>query len=175
MRRLVRVRPPDMSREPERVDVAVAVLRLKKVRLPSRVEQQRHSESGLMARQRMSDVRGRGSEVGVRAKMFQRRIVWSQEPEARLLPSGVNERVEMGPSWPDSWSRSWPVCTFQTYICGSSVEAAHTISAAGSIARQENEVRVGAVNVRKLRYRSMSQARTEPSREAVKRMLPLRE
>ena len=98
VRRLVRLRPPEMSREPERVEVEVAVLRLKKVRLPSRVEQQRDCESGLMARERMSEVRGRGSEVGVRAKIFQIRIVWSQEPEARLLPSGVNDRVEIGPS-----------------------------------------------------------------------------
>ena len=43
------------------------------------------------------------------------------------------------------------------------------------MARQEKDNRVGAVNVRKFRYLSISQARTEPSRDEVKRIFPLLE
>ena len=107
VRREVRVRPPETSRPPDRVAVAAEVTREKKVRAPSRVEAQSWVESGEMARQRTSDVKERGSEVGVRVKMDQRRMVRSQEPEARVAPSGVKARLEMGPSWPASWSRSW--------------------------------------------------------------------
>ena len=113
VRRDVRVRPPETSRDEERVDIAIEVDREKKVRAPSRVEAQSCWESGEMAMERMSEVKERGSDVGVREKTDQRRIVWSHEPEARVVPSGVNARVETGPSCPESWSSSWPVWTDQ--------------------------------------------------------------
>ena len=75
VRREVRVRPPETSREEERVEVAVEVEMEKNVRLPSRVEAQSWVESGEMAMERISEVNGRGSDVGVRAKIDQRRIV----------------------------------------------------------------------------------------------------
>ena len=59
----------------ERAEVAVEVEMEKNVRLPSRVEAQSWVESGEMAMERISEVNGSGSDVGVRANMDQRRIV----------------------------------------------------------------------------------------------------
>ena len=53
-----------------------------------------------------------------------------------------------------------------------SCDAAATTSAEGSMANDENDNRVGAVKVLKLRYLSISHARIEPSRDAVKSILP---
>ena len=102
VRREVRVRPPETSREEDSVEVAVEVDREKKFKLPSSVEAQSWLESGETVIHRMSEVKGSGSDVGVRVKIDQRRMVWSQEPDVRVAPSGVNARVEIGPSWPES-------------------------------------------------------------------------
>jgi len=74
VRREVRVRPPETSRE-ERVEIAVEVEMEKNVRLPSRVEAQIWVESGEMAMESISEVNGSGSDVGVRANIDQRRMV----------------------------------------------------------------------------------------------------
>src|ERR1700753_2763445 len=51
-------------------------------------------------------------------------------------------------------------------------EPAQTTSPDGSTAKQEKDRRVGAVNVRKFRYRMRSHALTEPSKLAVKSTFP---
>ena len=102
VRKELRRRPPEMSGREEMVVVRVEVGSEKKAKLPSRVETASCFESGRMARERIVDWRGRGSLVCVRLKMDQRRRVWSQLPLTRVSPEGVKERVEIGPSWPES-------------------------------------------------------------------------
>jgi len=129
-------------------------------------------ESGRKDTRKTSDWSWRGSLVWVLVKRLQIRTVLSQLPDARHRPSGAKLSDTTGPSWPESSSSNCPVCTFQTWMSKLSRLPAHTISPLGSTASVENCNLLVAVKVRKLRYRTRSQARTLPSRDAVNKTLP---
>src|SRR3569833_2042435 len=165
-------RPPDPSRRPSRPDTSSASDFDQNVSWPSSVETACCCVSGCFATQSMSAWSCSGSLVCVLVKMDQIRAVRSQLPLTSTPPLGAKARDETGPSCPDSWSRSCPVCTDQMWMSNESRDPAATTSPLGSTAMHENESLVGAVKVLKLRYRMRSHARMDPSKLEVKRTFP---
>mmetsp|Transcript_16962 Transcript_16962/g.40664 ORF Transcript_16962/g.40664 Transcript_16962/m.40664 type:complete len:251 (-) Transcript_16962:717-1469(-) len=168
------LRPPTTSRRPSIVPTRFPSMPFQMLMWPSRDDDAICLPSGRNVTARTSEECCSVIVALLVSKTSQSLTVLSHELLASTGCSGLNSRLETGPSCPASTSRRRAVFMDHTKISKVSWVPAHTISSEGSMASERNCVGLGVTSVRKLRYRTRSKARTEPSRLADTTALPLR-